>query len=171
MFVLTSCDTVSYYYRKSKNAILERALKQKVPAVELLSDLGEPSLRDARRKPEKICPDVCLWYECSDVCSNILPLTVQKQPPEVFCEKSVHKNFAVFTRKHLCWSLFLRKLPKGLKACNFDKKRPQHRSEHFEILKNTYIEKHLQAVASACQKICVKRYSAAPLRTTSDRYS
>ena len=41
MFVLTSCDTVSYYYRKSKKAILERALKQKVPAVELLSDLGQ----------------------------------------------------------------------------------------------------------------------------------
>ena len=29
-----------------------------------------------------------------------------KQPPEVFCRKSVLKNFAKFTGKHLCWSLF-----------------------------------------------------------------
>ena len=34
----------------------------------------------------------------------------QKQPPEVFCIKAVLKNFSVFTRKQLCWSLFLIKL-------------------------------------------------------------
>ena len=32
----------------------------------------------------------------------------QKQP-EVFCEKNVLKNFAEFTGKHLCQSLFLNK--------------------------------------------------------------
>ena len=32
---------------------------------------------------------------------------VQKQLPEVFCKKGVFKNFANFTGKHLCWSLFL----------------------------------------------------------------
>ena len=32
---------------------------------------------------------------------------VQKQPPEVFCEKSVIKNSANFTGKRLNWSLFL----------------------------------------------------------------
>ena len=35
---------------------------------------------------------------------------LQKQPPELFCKKSVLKNFANFVGKHLCWSLFLRKL-------------------------------------------------------------
>ena len=30
MFILTGCDTVSYFYRKSKKAILERVLKQEV---------------------------------------------------------------------------------------------------------------------------------------------
>ena len=30
----------------------------------------------------------------------------QKQPPEVFCKKSVLRNFAKFTGKHLCQSLF-----------------------------------------------------------------
>ena len=41
MFVLTGSDTVSYFYRKSKKAVLERVLKQEVLAVDLLSDLGE----------------------------------------------------------------------------------------------------------------------------------
>ena len=30
--------------------------------------------------------------------------------PKVFCKKDVLKNFEIFTRKHLCWSLFLIKL-------------------------------------------------------------
>ena len=41
MFVLTGCDTVSYFYHKSKSAILEGVLKQEFLAVELVSDLGE----------------------------------------------------------------------------------------------------------------------------------
>ena len=41
MFVITGCDRVSYFCRKSKKARLERVLKQEVLAVELLSDLGE----------------------------------------------------------------------------------------------------------------------------------
>ena len=35
----------------------------------------------------------------------------QKQPPEMFYKRAVHKNFAIFTGKQLCWSLFLIKLP------------------------------------------------------------
>ena len=34
----------------------------------------------------------------------------QEQPPEVFYKKGVLKDFAKFTGKHLCWSLFLIKL-------------------------------------------------------------
>ena len=34
-------------------------------------------------------------------------INVQKQSPEVLYKKSVFKNFANFTGKHLCWSLFL----------------------------------------------------------------
>ena len=33
---------------------------------------------------------------------QISPGFVKKQPPEVFCEKGVLKNFAKFTGKHLC---------------------------------------------------------------------
>ena len=32
------------------------------------------------------------------------------QPPEVFCKKSVLKNFAKFTGKHICQSLFFNKV-------------------------------------------------------------
>ena len=35
---------------------------------------------------------------------------VQKQPPEVFGKKGVLRNFAKFTGKHLCQSLFLNKV-------------------------------------------------------------
>ena len=37
------------------------------------------------------------------------PEHLKKQPPEVI-KRAVFKNFAVFTGKHLCWSLFLIKL-------------------------------------------------------------
>ena len=41
-------------------------------------------------------------------CMFTLVYTVycQKQPPEVFCKKSVLKNFVNFIGKHLCWSHF-----------------------------------------------------------------
>ena len=59
----------------------------------------------------------------------------QKQPPLAFYKKTVLKNFAMFTRKHLCRSLFF----------NFFKKRLQHRcftvakSLRTSILKNICI--------------------------------
>ena len=34
----------------------------------------------------------------------------KEEPPEEFYKKGVVKNFAIFTEKHLCWSLFLIKL-------------------------------------------------------------
>ena len=33
-----------------------------------------------------------------------------KHSPEVLYKKSILRNFAIFTGKHLCWSLFLIKL-------------------------------------------------------------
>ena len=53
---------------------------------------------------------------------------MQKQPPAVFYEKTVLKNFAIFKGKHQCWSLF--------------------NSEYCEIFKSMYFEEHLQAAAS-----------------------
>ena len=48
----------------------------------------------------------------------------QKQPPEVFYIKVVLKTFAIFTREHLSWSLFLKVT--SFEARNFIKKRLQH---------------------------------------------
>ena len=48
-------------------------------------------------------------------------LKQQNQLPEVFRKKGVLKNFAIFTRKHLCWSLF------SVFGVNFIKERLQHR--------------------------------------------
>ena len=80
MFVLTGCDTVSYFYRKSKEAILEHVLKQEVSAVDSIKfGRAYPSLGDVRRKAKEICPDNYLWFVCSNVCSNLLPVIVQKK--------------------------------------------------------------------------------------------
>ena len=40
------------------------------------------------------------------------PCHLQKQPPEMFCEKVVPRNFTKFTGKHLCQSLFFNKVAK-----------------------------------------------------------
>ena len=71
----------------------------------------------------------------------------QKQPSEVFYKKAVLKNFAIFTGKHLCWSLFLIKL----QAFRPDSKRDPSTCiscESCEMLKNISFEEHLQTVAS-----------------------
>ena len=50
----------------------------------------------------------------------------QKQPPEVFYKKGVLRNFAKFTRKHLCKSLLFNKVA-GLRPATLLKKRLWHR--------------------------------------------
>ena len=49
-------------------------------------------------------------------------LKVRSTRPEVFCKKGVLKNFAKFTGKHLCRSLFFNKVT-GLRSVrsNFEK--------------------------------------------------
>ena len=66
---------------------------------------------------------------------------MQKQPPGVFCKRSVLKNFANFTGKYLYWNLFLINLFK--RDSNTDVP-----CEIFEIFKNTYSEEHLRVAAS-----------------------
>ena len=50
----------------------------------------------------------------------------QKEPPEVFYKRSVLKNFAKFTGKYLCQSLFFNKVA-GLRPATLLKKRLWHR--------------------------------------------
>ena len=66
-----------------------------------------------------------------------------QQPPEVFYKKGVPKNFAIFTRKHLCQSLFL--------SCNFIKKETLAQGfscEFCKIFKNTFFYRATLVVVS-----------------------
>ena len=69
----------------------------------------------------------------------LLLYNFQKQLPEVFCKKVVLKNFAKFTRKHLCQSLFfwpatlLKKTMAQVLWCEFCKS-----------FKNTFFTEHLR---------------------------
>ena len=58
-----------------------------------------------------------VWDRINDEANEEF-VTVRSSRPEVFCEKGVLRNFAKFTGKHLCQSLFLIKLqasrPQGL---------------------------------------------------------
>ena len=51
-----------------------------------------------------------------------LYISIHKHPPEVFCKKGALKNFAKFTGKHLCQSLFFDKVH-GPKPATLLKKR------------------------------------------------
>ena len=82
-----------------------------------------------------------------------MELYIQKQPPEVFCKKGVLTDFAKFTGKHLCQSLFLNKVerPGGLKAYNFIKKETLAQvfsCEFCEISKNTFLHRTRLVAAS-----------------------
>ena len=60
-------------------------------------------------------------------------------------KKGVFKNFAIFTGKHLSWSLFLIKL-QGLRPAILLKRDSTQvfSCEYCEIFKNTYFEEHLR---------------------------
>ena len=67
----------------------------------------------------------------------------------MFCKKGVFKNFANFTGKHLCWSLFLEKLQVFRSAILLERDSNTGFScEIYEIFKNTYFEEHLRTAAS-----------------------
>ena len=73
--------------------------------------------------------------------------TWQKQPPKVFCKKVALKNFAKFTAKHLCQSLFFNKAT-GVMPATLLKKRLWHRC--FPV----NIEKFLRTPLDDCFWLC-----------------
>ena len=48
------------------------------------------------------------YYYNTDICKD--PNDYRSSLPEVFCEKGILRNFAKFTGKHLCQSLFFSKV-------------------------------------------------------------
>ena len=76
-------------------------------------------------------------------------MTFQKEPLEVFLKNGALKNFAIFTGKHLYWSLFLIKLQAFRPATLLNRGSNTGVScEICEIFKNIYFEEHLRATAS-----------------------
>ena len=67
---------------------------------------------------------ICLYKSknWSKSFSQFIEFFFRSSFPEVFCEKRILKNFAKFTGKHLCHSLFFNKI-----ACSFIKKRLWYR--------------------------------------------
>ena len=79
--------------------------------------------------------------------------TCQKQPPEVFCKKDVLKNFAKFTGRHLCQSLFFNKVA-GLRSATLFKKRLWHRRlpvNFAKFLKKPLLTEHFRWLLLAFQ--------------------
>ena len=78
---------------------------------------------------------------------SYLRYVLQKQPPEVFCKKTVLKNFAIFTGKHLFFRVsFLVKL----QVCNFIEKETLTQMffcQYCGIFKNTYFQEPLRRAA------------------------
>ena len=64
----------------------------------------------------------------------------KKQPPKVFCQKGVLRNFKKFTGKHLCQSLFFSKVV-SLRPATLLKKRLWHRCFPVNFLK--FLREHL----------------------------
>ena len=98
-------------------------------------------LRSLRNIYKNTCAFIFLW-------SN------QKQPSEMFYKKAVLKNFAIFTGKHLWWSLFLTKL----QDFRPDSKRDSNTCIFLWILRN--FEEHLfwRASANGCFRWRVHYY-------------
>ena len=70
-----------------------------------------------------------------------------------FIKKAVLKNFAIFTWKHLCWSLCVIKL-QTFRSLTFLKR--DSNTDVCEIFKNTYFEEHLRTAASVYSEDLLK---------------
>ena len=75
------------------------------------------------------------WFLTTNICRS--------SRPEVFCKKSVLRNFAKFTRKHLCQSLLFNK---GLRLATLLKKRLWRRCflvNFTKFLRKPFLTEHL----------------------------
>ena len=72
--------------------------------------------------------------------------TIRSSRPEVFRKKGFLRNFAKFTGKHLCQSLFLNKVA-GLRPATLLKKRLWHRCfpvNFVKFLRTPFLTEHLR---------------------------
>ena len=89
--------------------------------------------------------DQAVYFTFSRGIFRTLP-NVRSSRLEMFCRKGVLRNFAKFTRKRLCQSLFFRKVT-GLRPATLLKKRLWHRSfpvNFTKFLKIPFSTEHLR---------------------------
>ena len=72
-----------------------------------------------------------LWYMAQEIC-------FRSSRPEVFCKKGVHRNFAKFTGKHHCQSLFFNKVAGPATLLKKDTLAQVFSCEFCEISKNAF---------------------------------
>ena len=78
-----------------------------------------------------------------------ISLTARSSQPEVFCEKVVLKNFAKFTRKHECQSIFLIKArSRGLQLFKKETLAQMFSCKFCEIFKSTLFHRTPLGAAS-----------------------
>ena len=79
-------------------------------------------------------------------------LTYRNSRSQMFFKIVVLKNFAIFTGKHLCWSLFLH-----CKACNVIKKETPKQvlsCEYCEVFKNSFFYRTPPVAPSKIRQFC-----------------
>ena len=87
-----------------------------------------------------------------DLLLSVILYWVQKKPPEVFLKKTFSK-ITQYLQQNACVGV-LKSFNKGLQACNYIKKRLQHRCfrQTFcrmqKFFRNTFFEKYLRTAAS-----------------------
>ena len=88
--------------------------------------------------------------------------TFRSSRPEIFCKKGVLRNFAKFTRKHLCESLFFNNVA-YLSLQLYLKKRLWHRCfpvNCAKFLRTPFLRKHIWWLLRYFEKYCPLRYIA-----------
>ena len=76
----------------------------------------------------------------------MISFTYRSSRPEMYCKKGVLRNFAKFTGKHLCQSLFFDKVA-DLRPATLLKKRPWHRCfpvNFAKFLRTPFLTEHLR---------------------------
>ena len=90
---------------------------------------------------------LCFYKNVREL-SSLVFLILRSSRPKMFC-KGVLWSFAIFTGKHLCWSLF-RNSAAGLDLENYSNKRLQHRFFSYRFCKlsqNTFFTEHFWVTA------------------------
>ena len=94
----------------------------------------------------KILRKCSLLQNCPKYCKNLSVRFSRTGRLQMFFKIGVLENFTNFTGKHLCWSLFLNKVP-GLKTYNFIKRRLHHRccpAKFVTFFKSILFTEHLR---------------------------